>query len=150
MRCDDFRAGLHDYLEGHLGEGQFAEMVEHEAECSACHGLACARQSEAAGPAGETPPEARPRELIDSILARTTGDDCLYMEQRLADRTTSPLPNEQEARLARHLQNCASCRRLRDVLDELPEWYGAMSRVKADRSFTLDVMEQTIGRPAGF
>lgn len=91
-----------------------------------------------------------PSDLVEPILRRTAELDCRYMESRLAERAQEPIGADLEARLERHLAGCPSCRRVRDVLEELPAWYSSLSRVKPDRFFTRDVLARTTGRPPGF
>ena len=171
MRCDDFRHRLAEYLRGELREPFFGEMADHEAECADCQALACAIQAgeESAGEAPAGTPDERSaaaggapsagsppafstaaRSLLDSVLAGTSGADCLYMEQRLSERVDGPLTAELEAHLWEHLAGCASCRRLRDVLEELPSFYAALPSMRADHAFTRRVLQRTVGRQPGF
>jgi hypothetical protein len=152
MRCEEFRARLREYLDGSLEEPGFGERVEHEAECPDCRRLVCESQADF-DPAldRETAESGSPGApgLLEGVLARTTGEDCAYIEQRLAERMEEPLEKDLEDRLAVHLEGCLSCRRVRDVLDELPVWYGSLSAIRADGAFRREVMRRTLPAEPG-
>lgn len=165
--CPGFRQRLDAYLEGALPPADFDAMAEHEASCPACHELAVDRQSKEApmGPPGEGLRIGR------DVFGRTIGSDCEYVARRLAEipdlaravvrgaaveetgvarmQSSSTEVTDPEDLTAAHLRRCASCRRLRDVLQDLPAMVACVPRLRADRSFTAAVLRRTSGlRPS--
>lgn len=159
MACSDFRRDLRAYLQGELSEPRFGEMVEHEASCAECRLLvleASANQSadepgvERASLRSRARAGGEPDATFEALLARTTGDDCGYVERRLGEGLDEPIDLDLARRVTVHLADCARCRRLRDVLEELPVWYRAVPLLRADRAFTKEVLQRTLGPEPGF
>lgn len=136
MDCKSFRELLPRYLGGNLAEPDFGRMVEHEAACPGCHRLASERMPESSVKDPGT-------SWLGETLQRTIGSDCRYIEKRLAEAMDSP-PDPDTARLVTgHLARCPSCRALAGVMRELPAFYRAFPRLRADRSFVGRILERT-------
>jgi predicted anti-sigma-YlaC factor YlaD len=151
MNCERFRRDLSAYLRGGLSGARFAEMVDHEGECPICHRLATedsARPARSDLPTGPAPDEDPM--FLQRVLEATTGADCAYVEERLAARLDLPIDPETEGRLHRHLAGCASCRRMRDVLQELPSFYAEWPVLRADRALLRRILDRTTGREPSF
>ncbi|MBK8232451.1 MAG: hypothetical protein IT349_05015 [Candidatus Eisenbacteria bacterium] len=148
MICDRFRAVLSRYVRGELVEPEFGAAVEHEAICSECREAALLAWEAVEG--GETVATTAPLLPLESLLARTTGSDCSYVELRVAEDLDEPLEVALRARIEDHLGGCASCRRMREILHELPAFYALYPVLKPDRAFTREILDRTIGPRPGF
>jgi hypothetical protein len=147
MDCQSFLRHLPGYLSGDLRDALFAELAEHEAACGTCH-----EEAVAAMEAGLTASEPSRSALfpVASVLERTVYSDCLYVERRLAQALDGALPAAIARGVAGHLERCASCRAMSDVLSELPERLAAFPTATVDRSFTREVLRKTLGPAPGF
>lgn len=153
MECKDFRARLRAYLDGQVPEPFFGELVEHEAGCALCRPLA--QEVYAQSLEREIPPsdviDAMPTQIaFETILSSTTGADCSWVEQRLGESLDDALPGDLFRRVQLHLDGCPSCRRLRDLLHELPAWYREFPVLQGSRTFVKDVLAATVGPEPGF
>lgn len=150
MTCERFAQLLQAYARGELGEPEFGDCVEHEAICASCRDSALEAWSEVAAPAAVH--EGVPSDSLadPTLLARTVGSDCLYVELRIAEALDDEPSNVVVRQIRQHLDGCASCRRMREILSELPDWYALYPQLTADRAFARDVLDRTIGPQPGF
>ncbi len=145
MDCKRFAELVPQYLAGKLGDLDFARMIEHESECEDCQQLAAAEMSEAVvEPQVES--DRAQSDWLSETLDRTLGADCEYIETRLAGQIDGVKIDEM---MAKHVDDCKSCRMLGRVLAELPQYYEAFPRLKVDRAFVPEIVERTIGRVPG-
>jgi predicted anti-sigma-YlaC factor YlaD len=152
MDCKIFREMLDRYLSGDLAAHLFDAMVAHEAGCAACHELASAMMS-APGVAWNQDAQPGPAEPAAAWLARTldrtVGADCDYMRLRLAEAVDAPLVPDTARRVDLHLEGCPECAALAVVLRELPVYYDALERLRADDAFAAEVIARTMpARPS--
>lgn len=157
MDCGSFRDHLPAYLAGEIREPRFGEFVEHEAMCPDCHRFA---SETVTGPLDgvfvESPDTARTlgsaRRLArtQAILDRTQGDDCRFIQLRLAEALDEALDPAAHQSVQAHVPQCAACRSVRDLLQDLPLFYDALPVLRPSRAFTAAVLDRTIGPRPGF
>lgn len=150
MTCERFAQLLQAYARGELGEPQFGECVEHEAICASCRDSALEAWGEVAAPAAVHEAVSSESLADPGLLARTVGADCLYVELRIAEALDDEPPSAVVRQIRQHLDGCASCRRMREILNELPDWYALYPQLTADRAFVREVLDRTIGPQPGF
>ncbi len=177
MTCEQFSQRLDAYVRGDLQEPAFGDCVEHEARCSACRDLVLERwEAVSSAPpgaalapastvAGSTTGDSTAADLtggaagshvagadfsLEQVLARTIATDCHYIELRIAEALDDELSPEQFSNVREHLHQCAACRRMREILSELPEWYALFPVLDPDRAFVRSVLDRTIGAQPGF
>jgi len=163
MICRDFTRSLLAYLQGEMAEPKFGEMVEHEATCPACRRLVAehpaseprlnAEETGSVSP-GQTESAEEvaqgAKEFLTSVIARTSGSDCDWVSLRMAEAMDEPLVKESVRPVREHLEDCPSCRRLRDQLNALPEYYDALPLLKGSQRFTEAVLARTVGPRPNF
>jgi hypothetical protein len=149
MQCHEFRKHLHEYLRGRVSEPLFGMLVEHEAECLACRAGAAELDVEPAGATLRSSSEEK-NIPVRHILERTAGQDCRWVELRMAEALEEELPADLLLLVSSHVAGCASCRRMRDMLQALPSYYGLLPALQPSREFTGSVLARTVGRRPGF
>lgn len=87
------------------------------------------------------PPDADLDDLLDAVLARTSGPVCSRAHELLAD--DDPPAVEREL-LALHLERCDGCRELAAVLAALADDLPGLAEVRPDSSFADDVLAATL------
>ncbi len=154
MDCRTFTEMLPRYLSGDLPAERFEAMVEHEAQCTSCQELAAAAMSGTSSEwaAAKSAPErvlestAEESAWLEQTLARTVGVDCNYVRLRLAETVDRRLAGDTTRRVEQHLARCAGCRALGEVLRELPAYYDALPRLRADERFAPEIVARTLPR----
>ncbi len=148
MDCKTFRELLPCYLGGDVPADLFDALVEHEATCSTCQELAAATMGGPAG-AGRSATVEPAGDWMARTLDRTVGADCGYIRLRLAEAVDAPLVADSARRVETHLEACADCRALATVLRELPAYYDALPRLRADDAFAREILARTVpARPS--
>lgn len=149
MQCREFLRHLHDYLRGRVPEPLFGSLVEHETECPVCRATAAEMDVD---PSGGLPRSASDESdaPVRAILRRTAGRDCRWVELRMADALEDELPGDLSLLVAEHVKECASCQRMRDMLESLPAYYAALPSLRPSRAFTETVLARTSGRRPAF
>lgn len=151
MDCREFRSHLPAFSSGDAPEPLFGRLVEHEACCADCHRLAV-ESTPAVAPErgiGPSPSTDRLRHL-QRVLDRTEGDDCRFVQLRLADALEESLAADLQERLRGHVRACPDCQRIRDLLQDLPVFYDSLPHLRPSRAFTEAVFARTIGPQPSF
>lgn len=137
MHCRDFERRLAALLGDELPAAERAACARHLALCGACRELA-----EAAAACEATPIEP-PADLVESVLAQTTGPACPAARQRLAARDAAT-PGDERLLLERHLESCADCRALARALGAFARDLPRLAEVRPDARFVADVLAATL------
>lgn len=138
MDCHRFRELLPEYLAGTLAEEVFGQMVAHEADCEACQVLA----AEAMPP--QTGDATADETWLAATLERTIGNDCRFIENRLAEQLDGPIDGKTLRMVQQHLGDCPTCRALAAVMEDLPAYREAFPRLRPDRAFVRQILRLTL------
>lgn len=149
MQCREFLRHLRDYLRGQVSEPLFGMLVEHEAECPACRAVAAELDVEPTGAFLRSSSEET-NLPVRQILVRTSGQDCRWVELRMAEALEEELASDLRLLVSGHVSECASCRRMRDMLQALPTYYDSLPKLHPGDSFTDSVLARTVGRRPRF
>ncbi len=145
MECREFQHHLSDYLGGELGEPFFGQMVEHEVECTRCRATVL-EADVLPSPLLDTKER---RQVQEQIRVRTEGRDCHWIELRMAEALEESLDPSDREIVRVHIEDCASCQRMRDMLQALPDFYSQLPELSAGREFTREVLALTSGPVPG-
>jgi hypothetical protein len=152
MLCREFLRHLREYLRGQVSEPLFGALVEHEAECATCRAHAAELDVEPSPTsAAVSASEEEVHPVRRRILERTAGRDCRWVELRMAEALEDEPSSDLRLLVSNHVTECASCRRMRDMLQALPAYYELLPQLRPGASFTNAVLERTVGpRPSFF
>lgn len=127
--CRRFESRLEAWIAGTLEPAARREAEEHLAACPACRELA-----DLARLADDAP------DLTAAVLAATTGPACRAAEERLPAWLDSDLPEADAALVALHLETCAGCRAVADVLVAMDLALPRLRELAPPAGFTQEVL----------
>lgn len=143
MNCHEFERHLEDLLEGRLVPATRQICLDHTRRCAACAELLEAT-------AGSTPDTVDPslESLTAVVLEQTIGSACGEARERLPDFVDQQLESVDQHLMTLHLETCAACRELTDILLAMKQELPSLAEVGPDRQFTQEVLAATIPQPS--
>ncbi len=120
-------------------ERQRAE--DHLRICPSCRELARVVCSDI-----DVPPLPPPKDLMRSILERTSGPACGRAREHLCDFVDGTLAPGYAEILSLHLADCGECSALAESLSELRETLPQLGEIDPGMNFTYSVIRATSGR----
>jgi len=135
--CHQFEILLTDYLEGQLAPPERSAAEAHLATCPACRALVTPFAD-----VSSSDPTPDPHFLPD-VLGRTTGAACGRAEGMLSDFVDGELRGLDAGLLVEHLEHCAPCRELAELMVELARPVREMGEIDPGPAFTGEVLGAT-------
>jgi len=150
MKCTTFEEYLFERPE--IDASVKRRMDEHAADCSRCRELALLVTGDERDSAGEVPAReaqavAPPIDLIDGVLARTSGGSCERVGWLLSERIDIAAGDgaTENDLLLMHLGTCPECAALGRALERLGQELPGLAELQPDAAFVADVMAATVG-----
>jgi predicted anti-sigma-YlaC factor YlaD len=134
MDCRELENRLEALLDGDLDERQRRRCVRHLEGCPSCRELA--EPFAAAAP----PPE----DLVDAVLARTSGSVCGRAEGLLCGWLDGELTGTERRLVGAHLDSCDSCRALAAAMTRLAAELPLLAELRPDPGFVASVLAATL------
>ena len=137
MNCHQFEILFTDYLEGRLTTPDRSAAEAHLATCPACRALVTPFTDASSS---DPTPDAH---FIPDVLGRTSGSACGRAEGMLSDFVDGGLRGMDAGLLVEHLEHCASCRELAELMVELAQPVREMGEIDPGPAFTDEVLGVT-------
>lgn len=137
MDCRELEDRLEALLDGALDARQRRRCERHLAACGRCRELA--EPLRAAAP----PPD----DLVDAVLARTSGSACGRAESLLCGRLDGELAGADRALLDAHLATCDECRALSAAIERLAAELPLLAELSPGPGFVEAVLAATLPVP---
>ena len=139
--CRTFIERVDDFLEGRLCAADRLAAEEHLRACDGCRNLIGLV-------AGAGAPVAPPPDLLDAVLARTSGSVCESARARLCDHVDRLLAPADEDLVRMHLDGCRECRGQAAALARLALDLPPLAQRDPDALFVREVLARTSRREA--
>jgi len=145
MNCEQVAELLDDLLDGGVPQAVRAAAEAHLAKCDSCRAVRETLEQARAALAGA--PEGAAPDLVQGVLARTTGSVCGAAREGLA-ADWGNAPESPDGDLVRlHLAHCAPCRQVALVLAALAVDLPRMADVDPGPAFAIQVLRRTVQAP---
>jgi len=136
--CREFIDRLDDFLAGTSSAEERAAAALHLECCSDCRQLASILRERA--------PLEPPADLVEAVLARTSGATCRSARERLGDFVDGRLASVDTRLVGAHLDGCAECSALSSAMRRLAEDLPSLGERMPDDAFVAEVLARTSGR----
>jgi anti-sigma factor RsiW len=143
VTCEGFDGRLDALLDGACTPEEWRDAAAHIETCARCR-----RVFEAMAGRGESLSAGDDAALTASILARTAGEACGSVRERLCNLLDGDLAPFDRELVEGHLDRCAPCRALAQALDRVELVLPAFVEMKPPASFVDGVLAGTSRRPA--
>ncbi len=140
MNCNDFAGILADLEEGKLSPGVQSAAEAHLKGCASCRRLLAIARGKVS-----ILSEEGSRELVRTIIERTSGSACPRVELYLCDFVDGGLDEMIAQLVAGHLAFCSGCRATANDLTELKEVLPEMAEIEPNGNFTREIVGYTSG-----
>ncbi len=134
--CPTIIERLDDLLEGRLSPSDRQAAEEHLRSCASCRELRGLV-------AGAGAPVAPPADLLDTVLALTSGPACGSARARLCDHVDRLLAPADDDLVRMHLDGCAECGRLAAALARLAKDLPPLAELDPGGRFLPNVLART-------
>ncbi len=134
MDCRELEDRLEALLDGELGELERRRCARHLEICPSCRELA------EPFVAGAAPPE----DLVDTVLASTSGPPCDRAESLLCAWLDGETAGTDRDLMAAHLDHCAHCRGLAAAMTRLAAELPELAELRPDPGFVEAVLAATL------
>ena len=134
MNCRELEDRLQALFDGELDEGERRRCARHLEGCPSCRDLA--------EPLGATmmPPE----DLVDVVLASTSGSPCGRAEGLLCDWLDGKMAATDQELMGAHLDSCSDCRALAATMTRLEAELPLLAELRPDPGFVEAVLAATL------
>ncbi len=150
MDCRAFADCLADLVQGTLQGKVRLEAEDHARSCSRCGDLLAAWTAPLTDESGQTPHEQEHEQagshFTRSVLARTSGSTCGAARYLLPGYVDQDLEAVDADLVRSHLRDCAACREVAQVLEELTTVLGTLAEIDPGPGFTSGVLRLTSAR----
>ena len=137
MDCRELEDRLEALLDGELDAADRRRCARHLRVCRECHELA--------EPLGL--PATPPRDLLRTVLARTSGSPCGRAQGLLCGWLDGELPGAERELMAAHIETCEPCRGLAAAITRLAADLPLLAELRPGPGFVEAVLRATL--PAG-
>jgi len=134
MNCRELEDRLEALLDGELNEGERRRCARHLEGCPSCRQLA-EPLAAAATPPGD---------LVDVVLARTSGSPCGRAESLLCDWLDGEIARADRELVGGHLDSCDNCRALAAAMARLEVELPWLVELRPDPGFVDAVLAATL------
>jgi anti-sigma factor RsiW len=134
MNCRELEGRLEALLDGELNEGERRRYARHLEGCPSCRELAEPLAVSAA------PPD----DLVDMVLARTSGSPCSQAERLLCDWLDGEIAGADRELVGGHLDSCDRCRSLAAAMVRLEVELPALVELRPEPGFVDAVLAATL------
>lgn len=134
MDCRELEERLEALLDGALDDVDSRRCARHLEACPSCRELT-APLAVAAAP---------PDDLVDAVLARTSGSPCGRAESRLCDWLDGAMASTERRLMAAHLDSCSDCRALAGAMRRLAAELPLLAELEPDPGFVEAVLAATL------
>lgn len=145
MDCRAFVDCLADLVQGTLRVETRREAEDHARSCSRCGDLLAAWTAPLPE-SGRTAREEAGSDFTRSVLARTSGSSCSAARDLLPGYADGDLEAVDTDLVRAHLHDCAACREVASVLEELTTVLGTLGELDPGPGFTTGVLQATSAR----
>lgn len=135
-RCQQLEKHLDAFVGGSLDAGQHQVLQTHAGECERCAALLQVVR----GPSSELDVSD---DVLDQVLASTSGRACQQSQSLLCDLVDGALPGEDDHLVRAHMQHCRSCSSIAQSLALLRVDLASLSELMPDAHFLDDVLAAT-------
>jgi len=139
MDCREHDSWLERLAVGETTAVERTEAARHRETCASCRELHELVSTEPAG-------EDRATDVVDSVLARTSGEACSTALGVLAPYVDGELDGLDRDLVRAHVERCRDCEGAARVLARMGADLEALAEVAPDARFVTDVVARTSGR----
>lgn len=135
-RCQQFEVHLDAFIAGSLEAALQQALQVHAQQCARCAALLSVVHNTSTEVASST-------DVLDRVLASTSGRACQQSQSLLCDFADGLLPRVEDHLLRGHLRDCRACTSLAHSLVLLSIDLSSLAECEPDADFVHDVVEAT-------